>query len=60
MDDRTNGTACFNSLEQRLNLAILDTADHAIDANDTAKYTGSSLIIPWKDYCDIQLHVQTV
>ena len=62
MDDRANRTASLLAytvrvtisvvvLEQRLSLATLTTADCAIKADDTAKCTGSILIIPRKDYC---------
>ena len=44
MDFSTIGTH-----KQRLKLLT------AIDADDTAKYTDSILIIPLKDYCNIRL-----
>ena len=44
MDFSTNGTQ-----------TKIKTADYAIDAGDTAKYTDSILIIPRKVYCNIRL-----
>ena len=44
MDFSTNGTQ-----------TKIKTADCAINAGDTAKYTDSNLIIPRKDYCNIRL-----
>ena len=55
MDDKTNGTASFNSPEQRLSLSNMETADLALFARDTIKYPRNVLIIKRKDYYNIRL-----
>ena len=50
-----NGTASFNSPEQRLSLFNVETVDLAFFACDTVKYPGNVLIIKRKDYYNIRL-----
>ena len=40
-----SGITSFNSVEQRLNMSLLETADCVIDAGDKAKYTCTGIIL---------------